>query len=124
MLGLFIVRYLISVSKHIPDLFSIVVHELKHVEGMLNPCESSHGFKKVAIVGMGGSEKTALAWTVFHNWQAQDSLSPAIWISLAEALTGDLDFEQIVMEMLMQCTGETFEKDVSLEELLFVLCSW
>ena len=57
MLGLFIVRYLISVSKHIPDLFSIVVHELKHVEGMLNPCESSHGFKKVAIVGMGGSEK-------------------------------------------------------------------
>ena len=80
--------------------------------------------RKLQLLGWGVQKKTALAWTVFHNWQAQDSLSPAIWISLAEALTGDLDFEQIVMEMLMQCTGETFEKDVILEELLFVLCSW
>ena len=38
---------------------------------------------------------------VFRNWQAQDSFSSAIWISLVETLTGDLDFEQIVMEMLM-----------------------
>ena len=98
--------------------------QLKHIEAMLNPCESSPGFKKVAIVGMGGSGKTALARMVFLNWQAQDSFSPTIWISLAETLKGDLDFEQIVMEMLMQCsTGETFEKDVSLEELLFILGS-
>ena len=74
--------------------------------------------------GGGGSGKTALAQIVFCNWQAQDSFSPAIWISLAKTVTRDLDFQQIVMEMLMQySTGETYEKDVSLEELLFVLDS-
>ena len=63
MLGLFIVRYLISVSKHIPDLFSIVVHELKHVEAMLNPCESSPGFKKLQLLGWGvGVVQEKLLW--------------------------------------------------------------
>ena len=72
---------------------------------------------------------------MFRNWKAQDSFSPAIWISLAETVTAiwislaetvtrDLDFQQIVMEMPMQySTGETYEKDVILEELLFVLDS-
>ncbi|KAJ9705781.1 hypothetical protein PVL29_003740 [Vitis rotundifolia] len=87
------------------------------------------GFKKIGIVGTGGSGKTSLAQLVFTNRKVVDFFHYRIWICLSRRLTardGDVDLKEMVREMLNQCGVkydglQDVDEDALLENLKSVL---
>lgn len=81
----------------------------------------SKGFKDIAIVGIGGSGKTALARQLFHDEDIQSAFSTTLWISISRKIDAGIDLKQVVEDMLVELTTEdTHEKlgSCSTEELL------
>ncbi|RVW18343.1 hypothetical protein CK203_115276 [Vitis vinifera] len=51
--------------------------------------QSDEGFKDIAIVGIGGSGKTALARQLFYDEHIQGAFFPTLWISLSGKIDAD-----------------------------------
>ena len=82
------------------------------------------GFEEIGIVGIGGSDKTTLALLVFtpiiqwYNWDYR------IWICLFQKLSGDVEFKEMIKDMLKQCKAAAVVDsgvEVGVEELLEIL---
>ncbi|RVW12441.1 putative disease resistance protein [Vitis vinifera] len=81
--------------------------------------QSDEGFKDIAIVGIGGSGKTALARQLFYDEHIQGAFFPTLWISLSGKIDADIDLKQVVKDMLVELTTEHgHEKSCSTEEPL------
>ncbi|RVW94323.1 hypothetical protein CK203_037933 [Vitis vinifera] len=68
--------------------------------------QSDEGFKDIAIVGIGGSGKTALARQLFYDEHIQGAFFPTLWISLSGNIDADIDLKQVVEDMLVDLTTE------------------
>eukprot|EP00261_Vitis_vinifera_P032851 XP_019074094.1 PREDICTED: diacylglycerol kinase 5-like isoform X2 [Vitis vinifera] len=70
---------------------------------------------EIGIVGIGGSGKTTLAQLVFTKIDGylRDN---RIWICLFPKLSGDVDFKEMIKDMLKQCGAAS--REVEVEELL------
>ncbi|KAL6313453.1 hypothetical protein AAG906_004416 [Vitis piasezkii] len=83
--------------------------------------QSDEGFKDIAIVGIGGSSKTALARQLFYDEHIQGAFFPTLWISLSGKIDAGIDFKQVVEDMLVELTtehGHEKLRSCSTEELL------
>ncbi|RVW19160.1 Disease resistance protein RPP13 [Vitis vinifera] len=86
-----------------------------------DPENQSQGFKDIAIVGIGGSGKTALARQLFYDEHIQGAFFPTLWISLSGKIDAGIDFKQVVEDMLVELTtehGHEKLRSCSTEELL------
>ncbi|KAJ9705882.1 hypothetical protein PVL29_003811 [Vitis rotundifolia] len=77
------------------------------------------GFQDIGIVGIGGSGKTALAQLVFTESDERYFRDYRIWICLFQKLSGDVNFKEMMKDVLNQCKAAVVEdEDFEEEELL------
>ncbi|KAJ9680272.1 hypothetical protein PVL29_019551 [Vitis rotundifolia] len=77
--------------------------------------------KKMGIIGVGGSGKTKLMRVILEDTEKEGFPYHRIWIDLSKTLRGDIDFEEILKDMLKQCDGNIDCKDYGAEKLLALL---
>ncbi|KAJ9672644.1 hypothetical protein PVL29_026035 [Vitis rotundifolia] len=109
-----------------PEIWYPYVSEIRGFDGQVSKIrgwllQSDEGFKDIAIVGIGGSGKTALARQLFYDEGIQGAFFPTLWISLSGKIDAGIDFKQVVEDMLVELTtehGHEKLRSCSTEELL------
>ncbi|KAJ9672631.1 hypothetical protein PVL29_026024 [Vitis rotundifolia] len=89
-----------------PEIWYPYVSEIRGFDGQVSKIrgwllQSDEGFKDIAIVGIGGSGKTALARQLFYDEGIQGAFFPTLWISLSGKIDAGIDFKQVVEDMLL-----------------------
>ncbi|KAL5711123.1 hypothetical protein ACHQM5_021614 [Ranunculus cassubicifolius] len=118
------VRKIQRQTSEVPDAITTYGLEV-HMEEIVKSLqlESNDGFTGIGIVGMAGSDKTALAQLVINDERLQKVFNPRIWVPLSLTLENKPNTSSNIVEYLLQELGDEYDSasDTCLESRLQTL---